>query len=57
MFSRDKEIEYWPEVGYAFAGTEAVAQSCSIKKVFVKIQQNSQENTCVGVSYLRKLQA
>ena len=37
MFSRDKEIEYWPEVGYAFAGTEAVAQSCSIKKVFVKI--------------------
>ena len=30
---------------------------CSIKKVFLKKIQNSQENTCVGVSFLIKLQA
>ena len=27
---------------------EAVAQRCSVKKVFVEISQNSKENTCVG---------
>ena len=37
--------------------TEAVAQRCSIKKVFLKISQNSQENTCARVSFLIKLQA
>ena len=26
---------------------EAVAQRCSVKKVFLEILQNSQENTCV----------
>ena len=30
---------------------------CSVKKVFLKILQNSQENTCVRVSFLIKLQA
>ena len=30
---------------------------CSIKKVFWKISQNSQENTCATVSFLIKLQA
>ena len=25
---------------------EAAAQSCSVKKVFLEISQNSQENTC-----------
>ena len=29
----------------------------SVKKVFLKILQHSQENTCVGVSFLIKLQA
>ena len=29
---------------------------CSIKQVFLKVLQNSQENTCVGVSFLIKLQ-
>ena len=29
---------------------------CSVKTVFLKISQNSQENTCVGVSFLKKLQ-
>ena len=30
---------------------EAVPGRCSIKKVFLKISQNSQENTCVEVSF------
>ena len=32
-------------------------QRCSKKKVFLKISQNSQENTCDRVSFLIKLQA
>ena len=36
---------------------EAVAQRCSVKKVFLEIAQNSQENTCARVSFLIKLQA
>ena len=31
-------------------GSEAVAQRCSVKKVFLEISQNSQENTCARVS-------
>ena len=30
---------------------------CSVKKVFLEILQNSQENTCARVSFLIKLQA
>ena len=37
--------------------TEAVVQRCSVKKVFLKISQNSQENTCARVYFLIKLQA
>ena len=37
--------------------TEVVVQKCSVKKVFLKISQNSQENTCVRVFFLIKLQA
>ena len=37
------------------AKPEAVAQRCSVKKVFLEISQNSQENTCVSVSFLIKL--
>ena len=35
---------------------ELVAQRCSVKEVFLKIYQNSQENNCVGVLqlYLKK---
>ena len=36
---------------------EAVARRCSAKKLFLKILQNSQENTCVGVSFSIKLKA
>ena len=34
---------------------EAVVQRCSVKKVFLEISQNSQENTCARVSFLIKL--
>ena len=37
--------------------SEAVAQRCSVKNVFLQISQNSQENTCPRVSFLIKLQA
>ena len=36
---------------------KAVAQTCSVKKVFLQISQNSQEKTCARVSFLIKLQA
>ena len=32
---------------------EAVTQRCSIKKVFLEISQNSQENTCAKASFLK----
>ena len=36
--------------------TEAVVQRCSVKKLFLKFSQNSQENTCSRVSSLINLQ-
>ena len=36
---------------------EAVAQRCFVKRVFLKISQNSQENSCARVSFPIKLQA
>ena len=36
---------------------EAAARGVLWKKVFLEISQNSQENTCVKVSFLIKLQA
>ena len=36
---------------------EGVAQRCYVKKVFLEIFQNSQENTCARVSFLIKLKA
>ena len=36
---------------------EAVAQTYSVKKVFLEFSQNLQENTCARVSFLIKLQA
>ena len=32
--------------------TEAVVRRCFVKKVFLKIPQNSQESTCTRVSFL-----
>ena len=37
--------------------SEAVVQRCSVKKMFLEISQNSQENICAWVSFLIKLQA
>ena len=34
---------------------ETVARRCSVKKVFLEISQNSQENTSTRVSFLTKL--
>ena len=36
--------------------TETVARTCSIEKLFLIILQNSQENTCVRVSFWIGLQ-
>ena len=36
---------------------DAVVQRCSVKKVFIEILQNLQDNTCTRVSFLIKLQA
>ena len=35
---------------------EAVAQRCPVKKLFLEISQNSQENTCARASLLLKLE-
>ena len=35
---------------------KAAVRRCSTKEVFLKISQYSQESTCVGVSFLIKLQ-
>ena len=40
-----------------FNMADVVARMCSVKKVFLKISQNSQEKTCARVSFLIKLQA
>ena len=40
-----------------FPKVKAVAQRCYVKKVFLEVLQNSQENTFAKVSFLIKLQA
>ena len=37
--------------------SETVAKTCSVKKMFLEISQNSQKNTCASFSFLIKLQA
>ena len=36
-------------------GPEAVMQRCSVKKLFLEILQNSQENTCPTVSFFNEV--
>ena len=36
---------------YVTYPSEAVVKSCSIKKAFLEISQNSQENACARVSF------
>ena len=40
-----------------FQYLEAVAQRCSVKKMFLEISQNSQASTCARASFLIKLHA
>ena len=42
---------YYYYVTYA---SEAVVRRCSVKKAFLEISQNSQENTCARVSFFKK---
>ena len=51
-----KLLPSWYSRG-AGTDTEAVAQRCSVEKVFLEILQNLQENICATVSLLTKLQA
>ena len=47
--------EYY--VAWACPYSEAVAQRCSVEKIFLKISKNLQENTRARVSFLIKLHA
>ena len=40
-------------MGSRLGAIEAVVQRCSVKKVFLEISRNSQENTCARVSLLQ----
>ena len=42
-------------MGSRLGAIEAVVQRCSVKKVFLEISQNSQENTSARVSFLNKV--
>ena len=42
-------FKYFPEM--SMVNTEAGARRCTTKCVFLKISQNSQENTCARVSF------
>ena len=53
-----KTVSQNVETAICKCSSEAVAQRCSVKKVFlIEILQNLQENTCARVSLLMKLQA
>ena len=45
------------KVLHTFLYPEALVQRRSVKKAFLEISQNSQENTCARDSFLIKLQA
>ena len=48
------EEHLWTAASRVFL-LEAVVQRCSVKKVFLKISQDSQENTCARVCFLNKV--
>ena len=48
---------YFPRDLVTLNVSEAVAQMCSVKKMFLEISPNSQENTCARASFLIKFQA
>ena len=44
-FSEGTKWEHWPDMG------QSIHQRCSVKEVFLKMLQISQENACVGVPF------
>ena len=55
---RNKVLDYKEMIDWILCiQTKTVVQRSSLKKVFLKISQNSLENICVRVSFLIKLQA
>ena len=46
-------LHLWAKIIYMLHFSEAVAQRCSVKKVFFKISQNSQENTVLSLFFDR----
>ena len=48
---------YYQETFQVKQDTEAIVQRCFVKKVFLQISQNLQENTSVGFFFLIKLKA
>ena len=47
----------WQWYAFLEITTEVVVWRCSVKKVFLEISQNSQENICARISFLIKLQS
>ena len=52
-----KDILVFQRYSEKNSSIEAVTRRCSVKKVFLEISQNSQDNTYVRASFLIKLQA
>ena len=46
----------WSLLAWEISLNRSSHRRCSIKKLFLKISQYSQENTCVGIFFLIKLQ-
>ena len=44
-------LEIYKIYSYLVEESEVVARNSSMKKMFLKIPQNSQENICAGVSF------
>ena len=51
LFIRDKKYKKFIEINLK-RNTEAVTGRSSVKKLLLKMLQNSKENICAGVSYL-----
>ena len=48
-------MKYKSEFKHGFTNPKVVRQMCLVKKVFLKISQNWQENTCTRASFFIKL--
>ena len=49
--SREKAFIIYPQ---PWSYSEAVARKCSLKNMFIKTLQNSQEKTCARVSFVNR---